>query len=501
MASSYKVTAIQFLKQVGGGAVFTWGQGRAGALGHELIDREGVCALPAVVDRALRAVQVACGTDATAALTPDGQVLSWGRGVRLGHGDDCHGRGGRGGGATAAAAAAASGRRGQGVVVTKPTVIHSLRSVTVIQIAMGDSHAGCIVEGGTVVMWGSGRHGCLGAQSGSAGRLAPDPSQPVLVPRGATKMAGSGGSSSRQPLLAVQIECGYFTTAVIGAGDGGCLWTWGSNKHFVLGLDVRSDQSEPVPNPILCGARKHSARSDGGMGSQKNMIEAVRCIDISLGTVYAGAIDSLGRLWTWGYGGHGNLGHGNRVSLAVPTLVESIDYSRLQVLSVGCTRGQSGPKGGFFYPKGTKGDNARTPGVAAAHSKIVGSEGPHTLASAVERHMFRSRGNSPDDLAGDTAEQSESVPVAVASIDQARHSDQAELNARKACTSRDGAVDDNGVCGRAGVYAWGTGHKGQLANVDRKPKLGDRFDELSPYLIGGPSRNSSKRGLTGCVLQ
>lgn len=237
---------------------------------------------------------------------------------------------------------------------------------------------------------------------------------------------------------------------------------------------------------------------------------------------YAAAIDSLGRLWTWGYGGHGNLGHGDRASRAVPTLVKAIDYSRLKVQAVGCTRGQSGPKGGFFYPKDRNGDKARmrrNPGAAAAtvavaaatvHSKIVGSEGPHTLASAVARQtptnsLLQSR---DDDLAVDTTEQADKVPAATAAAaaDDAmqRGSTETESNAREACASSRSAVDEGqnhlDICGRAGVYAWGTGHKGQLANVNRKPKLGDRFDELSPYLIGGLSRNSSEGALTGCVL-
>ena len=55
--ASFKVQTVEKLRDVGGGVVFTWGEGRAGALGHDQIDREGTCALPTRV-RKLRAIQV-----------------------------------------------------------------------------------------------------------------------------------------------------------------------------------------------------------------------------------------------------------------------------------------------------------------------------------------------------------------------------------------------------------------------------------------------------------
>lgn len=113
-----------------------------------------------------------------------------------------------------------------------------------------------------------------------------------------------------------------------------------------------------------------------------------RCVvAVSLGSLYAGAVDKDGGLWMWGYGGHGNLGLGDRRSYNVrrPTssslrlssfsttaltphsvpphppahygtqvpqsvpLPEGTDGS-MRAAAVACCRGQLAPKGPLFYP-------------------------------------------------------------------------------------------------------------------------------------------------------
>ena len=266
--------------------------------------------------------QVACGTDATAAVTLDGKIVSWGRGARLGHGDEARG------------------------VVRGPTIVQALVGVVVRQVSLGDSHAACIVAGGAVLTWGSTKSGCLGRQdiqskTGRSQAVAhPAPSQPVLIPRhhrstekkpptttAIEAAATPAGGGREELLLAVQIECGHFTTAAIAVEDGS-LWTWGSNAHHVLGLgddySRATPQWRPVRNPIFCG----DAAAGGDLGrdeAEEQEVEVAapaarrrartrsrgerrRCVDVALGSVYAAAIDASAQLWTWGYGGHGNLG-------------------------------------------------------------------------------------------------------------------------------------------------------------------------------------------------
>lgn len=74
-----------------------------------------------------------------------------------------------------------------------------------------------------------------------------------------------------------------------------------------------------------------------------------------------GAIDKNNNLFMWGYGGHGNLGLGNRKSFKTP-----IKLDLENVKSVACTRGQDGCKGGLIQPDKNK-------------NFSTGQEGPHTL--------------------------------------------------------------------------------------------------------------------------
>merc|ERR1712190_471012 len=67
----------------------------------------------------------------------------------------------------------------------------------------------------------------------------------------------------------------------------------------------------------------------------------------------------------WGYGGHGNLGLGNRESKDVPVRIV-MDES---VAQIACTRGQEGCKGGL-------------------NPKTGGNEGPHTIVVGVSGALY-----------------------------------------------------------------------------------------------------------------
>jgi hypothetical protein len=81
-----------------------------------------------------------------------------------------------------------------------------------------------------------------------------------------------------------------------------------------------------------------------------------------------------GRMYCWGYGGHGNLGGGDRRDKQAPEGVGGEGGSEFEreaacVVAVACTRGQEGTKGGL-YPK------------------VGGTEGPHTLCVTASGRMY-----------------------------------------------------------------------------------------------------------------
>jgi len=160
------------------------------------------------------------------------------------------------------------------------------------------------------------------------------------------------------PACAVDAETGV--SAAILMEDS--LYVWGSNEYGRLGLG-RVDKEFVVPAP-------HRVVLPDFVGG---------VVKVSLGSLYTACIAHTQqdcqeqRLLTWGYGGHGNLGHGDRSDRASPTVVEGEPGSAFAAetgfLSVACTRGQEGVKGGL-YPK------------------VGGTEGPHTCVIGASGRLY-----------------------------------------------------------------------------------------------------------------
>ncbi|XP_014251481.1 E3 ubiquitin-protein ligase HERC2 isoform X1 [Cimex lectularius] len=119
------------------GLVFSWGDGDFGKLGRG--GSEG-CDLPQNVERlnGLGVCHIECGAQFSLALTKAGQIWTWGKGdyFRLGIGADHH--------------------------VRKPTVIESLKSEKIIDVAVGALHCLAVSESGAVYSWGDNDHGQQG---------------------------------------------------------------------------------------------------------------------------------------------------------------------------------------------------------------------------------------------------------------------------------------------------------------------------------------------------
>ncbi|KAB5583793.1 hypothetical protein PHYPO_G00099730 [Pangasianodon hypophthalmus] len=112
------------------GQVWSWGDGDYGKLGRGGSDG---CKSPKLVEKLqdLDIVKVCCGSQFSVSLTKDGQVYTWGKGdnQRLGHGTDEH--------------------------VRYPKLLDSLQGKKVVDIAVGSTHCLALTEDGEVHSWGS----------------------------------------------------------------------------------------------------------------------------------------------------------------------------------------------------------------------------------------------------------------------------------------------------------------------------------------------------------
>ncbi len=217
---------------------------------------------------------MAAGAAHSLAIDPAGAVWSWG--------DNAHGQ---------------LGNPACGAVSDTPCSVTSL-SGTFVAVAAGERHSLALSGSGFVYAWGDNRYGQLGIDS----RIERSDVPYVVMD---CTMAVGGRCT---PLLNVKaIAAGrYFSLAV---ADGGGLWAWGSNAHGQLGQD-------PV-GPDVCGdgydVCSRSAVRVSVSGGEQFIFAAV-----AAGAGHGLALDTFGRVWSWGDNGYGQLGRDTVQVLVAP---------------------------------------------------------------------------------------------------------------------------------------------------------------------------------------
>ena len=214
------------------------------------------------------------------------------------------------------------GKSGDGSLHMEPVVVKGIDRA--VHIAAGDRHCLAVVK-----HVGSGEQHVLGWRNSFHGSLANvvDASVP-------SRIVGICN--------AAMVAAGTDTSACVTL-DGKVL-VWGNNGKFsTLGLPPNVDiVSEPT---------------------QLFFDEPIR--EISLGSLYGAAVTVSGKLFTWGFGGAGNLGHGDRKNRSVPTLVEQL--LAIPIKSVACTVGQA---------------------CHCTLPDVRGKENPHTMVVSCDGRLF-----------------------------------------------------------------------------------------------------------------
>ena len=130
------------------GSVWSWGYGGWGRFGH---GNPLTQLLPKKVEAfaGQRVVAVSAGGHHSLALTADGAVWSWGRGIfgRLGHGDQ------------------------QDQLL--PKKVEAFAGQRVVAVLAGEDHSLAITADGAVFTWGQGEHACLGHGEDLSNQLLP----------------------------------------------------------------------------------------------------------------------------------------------------------------------------------------------------------------------------------------------------------------------------------------------------------------------------------------
>ncbi|XP_011299545.1 uncharacterized protein ca [Fopius arisanus] len=150
-------------------------------------------------------------------------------------------------------------------------------------LSAGYGHA-ALIRNGNVFTWGSSSHGCLGTVPSISRYGSP---QAITV-------------FKAMEMEVLSVSCGRnHTLAVTNNG----VYAWGGSQYGQLGLG----RVLQCPSPELITSL-----------AQEVIVDAVA------GQYHSVALTMDGRVFTWGWGVHGQLGHGNTKEKNVPTLVESL---------------------------------------------------------------------------------------------------------------------------------------------------------------------------------
>ena len=262
--------------------VFIWGEGIGdGPLGGG-IHRVGttVDRIDALLPKALESTTVldtcniACGSQHAMLVTKQKQLFSWGEGSggRLGHGDEED--------------------------VPHPKLIDGLGGSKIELVACGEFHTCAVTVSGDLYTWGDGacNFGLLGHGS-EASHWTPK------------KLRG------QDSLQVSYISSGPWHTAFVTSA--GQLFTFGDGTFGALGHGDRSSIAVPREVETLKGLR--SVRASCGVWHSAAVVE------VSTGTSSGGNSSFSGKLFTWGDGDKGQLGHGDKKHRLIPSCVTVSD--------------------------------------------------------------------------------------------------------------------------------------------------------------------------------
>ncbi|KAB1211373.1 Ultraviolet-B receptor UVR8 [Morella rubra] len=330
-----------------------------------------------------------------------------------------------------------------------PNLLESTKMFDVQSLSLGRKHAALVTKHGEVFCWGEEKGGRLGH------KINIDVSFPKIV-------------DSLIGIHVKSVACGEYQTCAI--TDTGELYTWGDNG---CGADLMGEERKKIQwLPCkLCGP-----------------FEGINVSNVACGEWHTAVVSSSGKLFTYGDGTFGVLGHGNLQSVSQPKEVESL--KGLWVKSVACgswhtaaiidimvDRSQLNAKGGKLFTWGD-GDNGRL-GHANEERKFL----PTCVAQLVDHDFVRvscgrmftagltnlgtvyTMGSAVHGQLGNPQGKDKSITIV-----------QGKLKEEFVKEISSGSFHIAVLTSSGRVYTWGKGANGQLG-------LGDIEDRNSPSLV------------------
>jgi alpha-tubulin suppressor-like RCC1 family protein len=375
----------------------------------------------------------ACGVYFTVAVAEDGELLAWGKGEEGQLGLSVH---------YAQYPARAGG----------PELFDNQR---IRLAAAGYRHLAVVAEDGAVYTCGHGVYGQLGLGDAQPRRRLTRVPQAVF--------AGS---------RVITVACGsWHTMAVTAAGH---AWTCGYNEYGQLGVGDTAD-------------RLGFTQVDAGQPGGARIVMAV------CGWRHSVVVSAEGRVWAFGWGDYGILGHNDEQGRLVPTLLSAEVFDESKIVTVaagGCHTMAVGENGALWaWGWGSSGqlglgdiNDRRVPTLVGAEEVFGGSKVRmaacgyfHTLV-VTEAGELWACGQGAQGQLGLNDEQDRLVPTRV----DPQHFAHAPISAIAAGASHSAAVTAGGA-----LYTWGKGEAGDNPGSQVPGGLGhaDLANKLVPTLV------------------
>lgn len=288
-----------------GTVVFAWGTNHRYQLGLNMEPREQRLPSPLLPLEGIQISNIASNESHCLFLTSEGRVWSCGSGFcgLLGHGGvgDC----------------------------PQPRLVEALAHTPIVDVAVGVRHSVAISEKGQVFTWGADDLYQLGhgnhedKEVYEQGVDAKTGGTFVYVTRPTVVMDLFGSK-----VVARKAICCSFSTLVL--TDQGRVYSWGNNT------DGQCGQGQICPDHTLVYVDPHMQRTAMQCIVRPKRIETNTVFKaLASGGYHTLAIDRGSRLWSFGQGMWGKLGHGDQRSMYEPYLVESMRHHVIKEVAAG----------------------------------------------------------------------------------------------------------------------------------------------------------------------
>lgn len=311
------------------GRVYSFGSGEDGKLGHGN-ELDQLSPKQIVALQGHKIIDASCGVHHTLLVSEAGRLFSFGFAAcgQLGHGSDQSNR-------------------------TVPTEVKALANEKIVACAAGAHHSLAVTGRGTVYSFGLGHTGQLGHGDENF-QMITYQLTPKLI-------------ASLQGVKIVSAAAGFFNSLLI--ADDGRVFSFGSGGNGKLGHGDQANQL--VPKQI------------GALGFQK-------VVRVSAGPCHTLALTAQGRVFSFGNGQNGRLGHGDEQYAFAPRMVVALQHERVIDISAGECHSLALTDAGRVYFFGAMVGNANHHGhtatgprwlEASKYHRVVGlaAGGTHSL--------------------------------------------------------------------------------------------------------------------------